>query len=859
MAVFSTLETSWQDTRCGARLLRKNLGFTFVAVFTLALGIGVNDVAFTAYREAFNLSVDARDPGKMVNLAVVLRSGTTDPFFSYPDYETYRDRLHSFSGVIAEGRTEFLTLSNAGASVVERDSGGSLAEKLGLVPFSSSNKEFAETTLVSENYFAVLGMVPLRGNTFGDISKLADSPSVLISENYWQKRFAGDPVLLGQTIRLNGVAFSVVGITPHDFVGTGQDVPDFWLPLTLEPLLHTDDHLLHDRENHCCRLLARLAPGVSISQAQAETTLIADQLSSLHNPTSDWARPAAALLWPGSPYPLPLSQLSGGFKYAVVLIMVAVGIVLVIACANVASLQLARTTSRQNELSIRCSLGASRMRLIRQLLTESVLLGLVAGAVAVLFAWILMKVLATVASESFPAKYATQIFHVNPDLGIFVDVFALSLASGILFGLAPALESSRSALSSGLKENAGTSPVRSRRLRDAFIAAQVAVALALMIAGTMLIRSSIHALKLDRGYDVKNVVSLTLHFPEDSKYTADAKGARVRELRGRLAALPEVVAITSAVAPVFGYRKAAVSLNGEKPSAQNTRAVLFFSYVQPSYFETLGIPLLLGHNFPSEGSEPDVILSESAAKRLWPDQNAIGRIVRLGTDGQFRRRNDVLPDGTIYQVIGIARDTRGATFDGSDSELVYLQLPENRLQDYSVIVRTRSAPKRFMRVMRSLISSIDPNLEIDSSTFEEMLHQTATFFLPSFAAAIALPIGLIGLLLASMGIYGTVSYVVVLRTREVGIRMALGAKKRAILGLMLQQCMRPVLTGLLVGMFLAVGASYLLRGALHGLSTVDGVSFVGVSLLFLAIALFAAWLPSRQAMRVDPIVALRYE
>jgi predicted permease len=851
-----------QDVRFGLRMLRKNPSFTIATIFTLALGIGVNTAAFTAYKAFFDQSLDARDPRKMVNLALVLHSGTTDPYFSYPDYEAYRDRLHSFSGLIAESRSELLILSDAGGGVSQLSSSdGSLAEKLGLLPFSASNREFAATSIVSENYFSVLGITPLRGRTFGDVSELAASPTVLISENYWQRRFAGDPALLGKTIRLNGAAFTVAGITPRDFVGAGTEVPDFWLPLSLVPQLHPHGHPLRDRENQCCRLFARLAPGVSVDLAQAEMTLLAGQLGALHDPHFDLGKPATALLWPGSPFPLPFEQLSGGLKYAILLIMLAVGMVLVIACANLASLQLARATSRQNELCVRSSLGASRLRLIQQLLTESALLGLLAGLVALLFSWTLVKSLATVAAEAFPAKYGTLIFHVNPDLGIFAYVFAISLAAGILFGLAPALESSRSALFSALKANAGTSSVRSRRLRNLFIAAQVAVALTLMISGSMLIRSSIHALKVDTGYDIKHVVDLDLQFPEDSNYTADRKGSIVRELRTRLAALPGVAAITNAYPPVPGYLRAAVSLNGEIPSAQNMRAVVCFTYVQANYFQTLGIPLLSGHNFQSQDgqAEPSVILSESAAKRLWPDQNPIGHRLRLSTDGQFHRKTEVLPDGLAYQVIGVAGDTHGATFDGSDSELVYVQLPEDRPQDCPILVRTQSDPKQLTRAIRPLISSIDANLEVDSYTLENMLRLTPTFFLPSFAAAIASPVGLVGLLLASMGIYGTVSYIVVLRTREVGIRMALGAKKRDILGLMLREVTRPVLTGLFVGMFLAVGASYLLRGALHGLNTVDGISFAGVSVLFLSIALCAAWLPSRQATHVDPMIALRYE
>jgi predicted permease len=440
-------------------------------------------------------------------------------------------------------------------------------------------------------------------------------------------------------------------------------------------------------------------------------------------------------------------------------------------------------------------------------------------------------------------------------------VSAISFAAGILFGLAPAVESSRSALSSVLRGNAGTSPARSRRLRDVFIAAQVAVALALMIAGSMLIHSSIHALNVDRGYDIKHTIDLDLRFPEVSKYTADRKGAIVRELRTRLAALPGVAAITDADPPITGYLRATASLNGEVPSAQNARAALCYTYVQPSYFQTLGIPLLSGRDFPplAGEQEPSAILSESAAQELWPGQNPIGRSLRLGTAGQFRRKNEVVPDGPTYQVIGVAGDTRGATFDGSDSELVYLRLPEDRLQEYSILVRTQSDPKQFMGGLHSVISSIDPSLQVNASTFEEVLHFTPTFFLPSFAAAIASPVALIGLSLALMGIYGMVSYVVVLRTREIGIRMALGAQRRDVLKLMVRETTRSVLSGLLMGMFLAAGASYLLRGALHGLSTVDGISFAGVPLLFVMVALMAAWLPARRAMRIEPMEALRYE
>jgi putative ABC transport system permease protein len=404
--------------------------------------------------------------------------------------------------------------------------------------------------------------------------------------------------------------------------------------------------------------------------------------------------------------------------------------------------------------------------------------------------------------------------------------------------------------------------MRSRRLRDILIAAQVGVSLVLLIAGSMLIRSSIHALKMDTGYDTRHVVNLDLQFPEGPKYSADRRLALVRELRNRLAGLPEVAAITSARPPDGGgIRMAAVSLNGAKPSPHNTQATLYYTFVQPNYFATLSIPLFSGRGFlPQSGQpEPSVILSQSAANQLWPNQNAIGRSLRLGTDDQFHRKDEAIPDGPTYQVIGVARDTRGVELDGSDSQLIYVPLPEGRIQDYPILIRTRSDASQFMDAIGPVIASLDPNLVVTASTLDQMLHQTPPFLISGLAASIASTIGLLGLLLASMGIFGTVSYIVVLRTREVGIRIALGAKKRDILGLMLHESIRPVLAGLLVGVTLSIGASYLLRGILYGVNIVDGVSFVGVSLLFLAIALLATYLPSRRAMRVDPVVALRYE
>jgi putative ABC transport system permease protein len=357
-------------------------------------------------------------------------------------------------------------------------------------------------------------------------------------------------------------------------------------------------------------------------------------------------------------------------------------------------------------------------------------------------------------------------------------------------------------------------------------------------------------------------VNLDLQFLEASKYTAARKAALVYELRTRLAALPGVAAISSARPPGNNFfQTAAAPLDAEKSTAQSVQSI-HYTYVQANYFRTLGIPLFLGRSFQSQAGQPEhsIVVSESAAKQLWPGQNPIGRRLRLGaTDEHFHNWSELLADGAVYRVIGIAGDTRGAEVNGSDSRQLYLPLAEDRLQDHPLLIRTRSDPAQVAKSIDAVISSIDPDLAATSSTLDEMLRQSPSFIGSSLVAAIASTVGLFGLLLALMGIYGTVSYIVVLRTREIGIRMAVGAQKRDVLGLILRESTRPVLAGLLAGMLLAVGVSHLLRGLLYGHHTVDGISFAGVSLLFLAIALLAAYPPSRRAMRVDPVVALRYE
>ena len=853
-----------QDVKYGLRSIRRNARFTAVAVIALAIGIGINTTVFTAYKALVKRGVEARDASSIVSVTQVRESGQQEAQFSYPDYEEYK-QAHTLAGVVATGQQfEQLIMSDAGGSSGDRKAASeSLFSKWGLVPSSAtaSKAELASITAVSENYFSVLGIAAVRGRMFSeqDRKQLAAAPAVLISENFWRTRFGGDPEIIGRAIRLNGAAVTIIGITPRDFVGTSIGVPDFWVPLSLRPVIHPGDKSLKDVEELCCRLFGRLAPEASMDQVQAEMSSIATQRSKLHKVKDRKDELKRVLVSIASPFP---RKLDSGLRFAIFLIMLATAMVLVIACANVASLQLARAAARQNELGVRISLGASRRRLIRQLLTESALLGLIAGVVALLSSWAMLRVMAKLAKDTLPANMGTFIVNVNPDAAIFTYVFGISILAGVLFGLAPSLESTRSALTSWMKANSAMAPARNRRLRDWLTGGQVAVSFVLLIAGSMMVRSALHALTMTTGYETKHVVDVTLQFPEGPEYDSARQNAVLKNVIERINARPGIAEITTGRPPDGGgLRSAAVAIDGAKAEAHNMKAFLFYTYVEANYFHALDIPIVYGRGFHAGAGtqEPTVVLSETAAQSLWPGQNPIGRTLEMNSDGNYHAKNELTPDGRAYQVVGVAHDTRGVLLDNSDAAEVYLQIPENRRNEFPTLVRTSIAPGQLMRGIEETIASVDGNIVASTSTLDDMLKQTPPFLVSGMVALIAGTVGLLGLVLSAMGIYGTLSYMVVLRTREVGIRMALGARRGEVLWLMLRQSSAPVIYGLIVGGLLAIGDFYLLRKVLYGVGPLDVVSYGSISALFLVVALVASFVPARRATQVDPSVALRYE
>jgi predicted permease len=860
------METILQDVKYGLRSLLRSRWSTLITILSLALGIGVNCVVLTCYKAFFLRPLDARNAGEMVNIGLTRNSGVSEFTFSYPDYQSFSESVPGFSGLIAF-RPARLMLSNVGEMISQRTAfRQSTMGRLGLIPAGAGNAEFAQTFVVSENYFKVLGVSVIQGRTWDSANKVGQTAtsSVLVSENFWKSRFAGDPAIVGKKVYLNGIEVTVIGVTPHDFVGISIATPAFWLPISIEPLINADNQWLLARDRRY-QLKGRLAPGVTASQAQTQITTVADRLWTQYEAQTQSnrpeTRPSAALVWPGSPWPFPPSQLRE-LNLAVALILFGTAMVLAVACANVGSLQLARARSRETELRTRLSLGATRVRVVRQLLTESVLVGLFAGAFALLLSWAFLKIVVKASADFLPAQFGNLVFDVNPDLPVFALVFLISLIAGILAGLTPALQSARSALTS---IGRGSTPsIRNRRLEGILVSIQVAFSLVLMITGTMFVRGAVNALGMEPGYDSQLLMRLDFQFPDITKYNSDRKNVLLNELRRQTVALPGVTGVTRALPPTAsGFRTIAVPIDEGRATAPPS--ILNYTYVEPDYFETLSIPLRLGRSFDSQTRNGRfVILSESATRQVFGRENPIGRRIRMGLiDERQHQNSELVADGPAYQVVGIAGDTRGGSFDGSDSKQIYIPLSDDRATDQPdtrpLLVRTQADPASMISRTEEIIASTDPGIVVTSSTLEEARRQAGPVLASSIAAAFAFTIGLLGLMLALTGIFGTVSHIVALRTREVGIRMALGGRQRDVLKLILHEIARSVFAGLVFGMTIAAAVVYLLRGILYGISAVDAVYFVIVSIFFLIAALLAAYPPARQATRVDPMAAVRSE
>jgi macrolide transport system ATP-binding/permease protein len=854
-----------QDVRFGLRMLRKNPGFTATAVLALALGIGVNTTAFTVFDAVALRPRAVKDADRLVG---VYRTAEGEDYgaFSYPDYIYYRDHTKTLSDLAMwSGETNVTTPD---LSLTNKENVPRVVGALGfqLPQLVQGGVERLTCIFVSGNYFQLLGAQPAAGRLFlPEDDQSGAPPVVVLSGNFWRNRLHSNPGVVGSTIHLDRLAFTIVGVTPVDYVGTLSRVPVLWAPIAARPLL--GDGTRESLENRNVRagiVYGHLKAGIALPDAQAEFKVLAEQLRAGY---PDIERNGGIRV---------ISERTfGGIDSEawpiVGATMGAVALLLLIACANVASLLLARAATRSREIGVRLSLGAGRRRLLQQLLIESTLIAVLAGAVGLTFAWWTLHLLVVEIASAIPSYWGAIALQVTPDIRIFGYTVLISLLTGVTFGLTPALQALRVDVNSALKDSGSMLGQRLSKsgLRDLLMVMQVAGCLVLLINSALLLRGSQRALRIDTGFDTKHVVHLSLEMAEPSMGYSQARLFKLnRQLMEEISGLPGITAVTQASrAPISGgNRFVPVGTDDAEPPAsegKDKRRTAGYSYVLPNYFETLGIPIVSGRSFNVQEAEteaPVVIISEATARRFWPGQNPIGKRLVIGSvNGPAPYPGVTAPFSPGSEIIGVVRDVHSLFLGKVDESYLYLPLSQTRESTSTLLVRTSGKASSLLPTLGSAVRRVDPNLPVVLAPLDWMVSFDPYFVISRIGGILSSIVGALGLFLACLGVYGMVGYSVVERTHEIGIRMALGAQREQVLGLVLRESARPMLFGTVIGIAVSAAIARLISAILFGLNPMDAISFAGVSLLLMAVALFAGWLPARRAMRVDPMVALRYE
>jgi len=814
------METLFRDIHYGVRSLLKRPGFTAIAVITLALGIGVNTSIFTLFYSLALRPLPVKDAGEIVNVYQTFEGQSfrrvegNMALLSYPEYLSYRDKTRAFSGLIAYADAP-LTLS------------GDEGEKV-------------HGLLVSDNYFSVLGAQTLFGRSLmpGECQTTGQCPLAVVSYRFWQRRFGSEPALVGKTLTLNRQRFTVVGITAPDFRGTEMTLPDVWIPLLMQPAVKPGNDFIGLTDCSWLNVVGRLQKGVSLSQAQAELALLATQADREYT-----NRKTTVDVVSGAYLNFPEAR-SRGIPI-VEIVMLAVGLVLLIACANVSNLLLARAATRKKEIAVRLALGASRGRLIRQLLTESLLLAVCGGAAGLLVAYWLPPILLSVVPET------GADVNFSPNLTVLAYAFVISMITGIIFGLAPALQTTKLNLTSALNmQGTAVSPrFSSSRLRSALVVTQVAVSLVLLISAGLLLRSLQRAQSTARGFDSEQVLGLSLDTTAQG-YDSPRTVELYRQLTERLAAMPGVksVGLASAI-PFAGTQFTAIEIEDPGTKLAGRSFQVNVNVVSPSYFQTLGIPLLRGRQFSRQevtGSQSVAVVSKAMTDRFWPNQDPIGK--------HFK------DNSSSYEIIGVASDISSIDLAEHDGPLVYLPAQIERQTDkggLTVLLKAGGNPSVLAGTARDVVRSLDKNLVVSVKQLGENLDSKLQ---PArTGATFSGALSLLALLLAATGIYGVMAYFVTERTREIGIRVALGAQTSDVLKLVVRNGMRLALMGVVIGLTGSFALTRLMSSFLLGVAPTDALTFAVVSVGLIAVALVACYIPARRAMKVDPVVALRYE
>jgi len=809
------LETLWQDLRYGLRMLLKNPGFTMVAVVALALGVGANSAIFSVVNSLLLRPLPFEQPDRLAQVwEANPRRGKMEMPASFPNFADWRDQNQVFEQAAAYSDWSFnLT--------------------------GSAEPERIRSAIVSPMFFSTLGIKPILGRTLlpGEDQPGKDL-SVVISRRLWQRRFNSDPNVVGKAVNLNGKSFTVVGVVAEapDLPGLADDT-ELWAPVS-------HGFGLTNRRTHYLNVIARLKPGVGREQAQADMDQIAAALSRQY-PEANAERGVRIV---------PLQeQVVGDVRPALLVLLGAVVFVLLIASTNVANMLLSRAAGRKKEIAIRTALGAGRWRLVRQLLTESLLLAFAGGTLGLLLALWGVDLLVAFGPADLP-----RVKEVAVDGRVLAFTFAVSLLNGLVFGLAPALQSTRPELNETLKEGgrSATGGAGRRRVRSLLVVTEVTLSLVLLAGAGLLLRSFFRLQAVELGFNPQNILTMQL----DLSGPNYQKGSQVisfhQQLLDRIKALPgvESAATRSAVpiAPDAGFSFLLFTIEGQTPEPGNSPAA-FYNGISPDYFRTMQTPVLRGRVFDERdvrGSQGVVIVNETLARKYFPGSDPVGR--RLTLSDENPKEED------WATVIAVVKDTKQRELSGEPAAELYMPYAQQPEPNMALMIRTAGRPDAVAAAVRREVLALDHDQPVYSiRTLPDVMSEAVAT--PRFRTLLLVVFAAIALVLAVVGIYGVMSYAVTQRTHEFGIRMALGAQTSDVLKLVVGHGMALALAGVLMGLVASFALTRVLAGLLYGVTPTDPVTFACVSLLLVAVALAACLIPARRAAKVDPLVALRYE
>jgi putative ABC transport system permease protein len=810
------MDTFFQDLRFGLRTLFKSPGFTIVAVLTLALGIGANTTIFSIVNGVMLNPLPFKEPDRLVNIYDNFhQKGLLKIDVSPAEFVDYTNRNQSFEQLAAYNT---LNANLTGTGEPER----------------------VQAQLVTDNFFSVLGVQPPHGRFFlPEENQPGRDDVVVISDALWRSHYGSDPRLLEKTIVLDGRSLRVIGILPPGF--KYPDNTDLWMPIVFTP----DD--LSSRGGRVLGVIGRLKPGIQPQQAQAEMDTIAaalqKQYPDYYDKTSGWGITAV---------PTKV-QILGDITPALMILLGASAFVLLIACANVANLSLARSNSRQKEIALRTALGAGRTRIVRQLLTESLMLSLMGGGLGVLLAFFLVRLPAALRFEGIP-----RINEIAVDGRVLVFTLVISLLTGVLFGLAPALQVSKPQLGEFLQESSRGSSggSRRRRLRNILVVIEIALALVLVICASLLIKSLARIQDVDPGFRTENVLTMQLSLSSSIYRDATQITNFYNQLLEQIGSLPQVKAAGAVTRlPLSGRKSDRSFLIEGRPDTYNAE----WRLVSPNYFEALGNPIVKGRAFTQQDTQAVqsvAVINETMARRFWPDEDALGKRIRVTGPAAL------VP---WLLIIGVVKDVKHYGLDAAAKPEMYFSYNQNPwpnaaqlARTLSIVARTSSDPASIVSAMRSRVWMIDKYQPVyNIKTMNEVL---AGSLAPRRFNMVLLTIfASVALLLATVGIYGIMAYSVSQRTHEIGIRMALGAQQSVLMKMVLKQGVYIALIGIVIGVGLAYALTRIISSLLFGVSATDLTIFAATSVLLTAVALVASFIPARRAMKVDPMVALRYE